>query len=204
MKKIFLALLFILSIVSCKTTAQTTNSNSKTQLFNGNNLNGWEIYGTEKWYVEDQLLICENGPEEGFGYLATKKKYKNFELTLEFKKGIRSNGGIFVHSEIEGTKIKGWQAEIAIPTHFTGGVHKYETGWLAKPDLEKDKVIKIGQWNTMKVLVNENQITTWVNGTQMVTITDKEISTTKGPIALQIHDGSVTKIAWRNIQIKEL
>ena len=28
-------------------------------LFNGTDLKGWEAYGTEKWYVEDGLLICE-------------------------------------------------------------------------------------------------------------------------------------------------
>ncbi len=25
----------------------------KKALFNGNNLDGWTVYGTEKWYVED-------------------------------------------------------------------------------------------------------------------------------------------------------
>ena len=29
-------------------------------LFNGKDLSGWIIYGTEKWYVEDGLLVCEN------------------------------------------------------------------------------------------------------------------------------------------------
>ena len=32
-------------------------------LFNGKNLDGWTLHGTELWYVEDGLLICESGPE---------------------------------------------------------------------------------------------------------------------------------------------
>ena len=35
-------------------------------LFNGKNLDGWKIYGTEKWYVSDGELICESGPEEEY------------------------------------------------------------------------------------------------------------------------------------------
>ena len=39
-------------------------------LFNGKNLDGWKIYGTEKWFVEDGLLVCESGPDKQYGYLA--------------------------------------------------------------------------------------------------------------------------------------
>ena len=35
-------------------------------LFNGKNLDGWKIHGTEKWYAEDGLLICESGPDEEY------------------------------------------------------------------------------------------------------------------------------------------
>ena len=29
-------------------------------------------------------LVCESGPDKKYGYLATEKFYKNFDLTLEF------------------------------------------------------------------------------------------------------------------------
>ena len=32
-------------------------------LFNGKDLSGWEIFGTEKWYVENKNIVCENGPD---------------------------------------------------------------------------------------------------------------------------------------------
>ena len=54
-------------------------------LFNGTDLKGWEAYGTEKWYVEDGLLICESGPDKKYGYLATRDYYDDFDLTVEFK-----------------------------------------------------------------------------------------------------------------------
>ena len=51
-------------------------------LFNGKDLSGWQIYGTEKWYVDDGLLVCESGPDAEYGYLGTEKTFKDFELTL--------------------------------------------------------------------------------------------------------------------------
>ena len=45
---------------------------TKVALFNGKNLDGWVNYGSEKWYVEDGLLICESGPKAEYGYLGTE------------------------------------------------------------------------------------------------------------------------------------
>ena len=45
-------------------------------LFHGKDLSGWIIYGTELWYVEDGLLVCESGPDEEYGYLGTEKQYR--------------------------------------------------------------------------------------------------------------------------------
>ena len=80
-------------------------------LFNGKDLTGWIIYGTEKWYVEDGLLVCESGPDKQYGYLGTEKTFTDFELTLEFKQGADGNSGVFFRSSIEGTKITGSDAE---------------------------------------------------------------------------------------------
>lgn len=45
-------------------------------LFNGKDLGGWTIHGTELWYVENGELVCESGPEEGYGYLSTDTRTK--------------------------------------------------------------------------------------------------------------------------------
>ncbi|ASO04459.1 uncharacterized protein DUF1080 [Arenibacter algicola] len=171
-------------------------------LFNGKDLSGWTIYGTEKWYVEDGLLVSESGPDKQYGYLATDKYYDDFELTLEFKQEANGNSGVFVRSTVDGTKVSGWQVEVAPPGHDTGGVYEsYGRGWLIKPDPEKDKVLKEGEWNTMKIKLSGNKLTSWLNGTEMVSITDDKIGAGKGSIALQIHDGGGIKVKWRNINI---
>lgn len=171
-------------------------------LFNGEDLTGWTIYGTEKWYVEDGLLISESGPDKQYGYLATDKYYDDFILTLEFKQEANGNSGVFVRSTVDGTKVSGWQVEVAPPGHSTGGVYEsYGRGWLIKPDPKKDKVLKEGEWNTMKIKLSGDSLTSWLNGTEMVSITDEKIGKGKGSIALQIHDGGGIRVKWRNIKV---
>ncbi len=178
---------------------------AQTSLFNGENLDGWTIYGTEKWYVEDGLLICESGPDKGYGYLGTNETFKNFELTVEFKQGADGNSGVFFRSSIEGTKITGWQAEVAPPGSDTGGIYEsYGRGWLIKPEKEKDKALKFGEWNQMKVRVVDDEVTTWLNGTEMINLKDEKIGQAEGSIALQIHDGGGIRVSWRNINITRL
>ena len=113
-------------------------------LFNGKNLDGWTLHGTELWYVEDGLLICESGPEKAYGYLSTNKYFDDFELTLEFKQEANGNSGVFIRSTVEGTKVSGWQVEVAPPGNDTGGVYEsYGRGWLIRPSKEKDKALKM-------------------------------------------------------------
>jgi len=177
----------------------------KTSLFNGKNLDGWKIYGTEKWYVEKGDLICESGPDKGYGYLATEKFYKNFEVELEFFLLANGNSGVFFRSTIDGTKITGWQAEVEPTGKESGGIYEsYGRGWIIKPDKSKETAQKENKWNKMKVRVVGDVVTTWINGTEMITLKDEKIGEGNGSIALQIHDGGGIKVKWRNLMITEL
>lgn len=179
----------------------------KTKLFNGKDLTGWKIYGTEKWYVENGELVCESGPDKEYGYLATEKSYKNFELTLMFKQNANGNSGVFFRSNIpDGTvKISGWQVEVAGPNQDTGGIYEsYGRGWLIQIPDEKEKALKFGEWNTMKIKVVDNKVQTWLNGVEMVNFSDEKIGKANGSIALQIHSGGGIKVRWKKLVVKEL
>ncbi|MBL7873065.1 MAG: DUF1080 domain-containing protein [Cyclobacteriaceae bacterium] len=185
--------------------ASFSNAQKKQSLFNGKDLTGWKIYGTEKWYVEKGELICESGPDKQYGYFGTEKEFKDFELTLEFKQESNGNSGVFFHSQIEGVVVNGWQAEVAPLNMHSGGIYEsYGRGWLIQPTADKEKALKEGEWNKMKVRVKGNEVTTWLNGVQMITLTDEKIGSRSGKIALQIHDGGGVKVKWRNIFIVEL
>jgi hypothetical protein len=199
MKKICLSII-VLILLSAFAPPQ-----KKHPLFNGKDLTGWKIYGTEKWYVENGLLICESGPDKQYGYLATEKFYKNFDLTVEFLQVSDGNSGVFFRSTIEGTKIAGWQCEVAPKGHDTGGIYEsYGRGWLKQIDDDKENILKPGEWNTMRLRVVGDRVQTWLNGTQMVDLTDEKIGKGDGSIALQIHEGGGIKVKWRNLIIEEL
>lgn len=175
----------------------------KTKLFNGKDLTGWTIHGTEKWYVENGHLVCESGPDKQYGYLSTNKNYKNFILTLEFKLEANGNSGVFIRSTIDGTKISGWQVEVA--PKKTGGIYEsYGRGWLIQPKPEDEKKLKPTKWNKLKIKVSGDEVTSWLNGKQMVYFKDEKIGKGEGFIALQIHDGGGIKVRWKNIVIEEL
>ena len=174
-------------------------------LFNGENLDGWIKHGTELWYASDGEIVCESGPEKGYGYLSTEQFYDDFVLTVEFKQEANGNSGIFFRSTLDGTKISGWQVEVAPPGSNSGGIYEsYGRGWLIKPDPSKDSALKMGEWNLMKIRVKGNKVKTWLNGVQMISINDEKIGKGKGAIALQIHDGGGIKVRWKNLILKKI
>jgi len=174
-------------------------------LFNEVDLSGWTIHGTEKWYVEDGDLVCENGSDNEYGYLSTDEYYNDFVLTLEYKQESNGNSGVFFRSTLDGIIINGWQVEISPPGHDTGGIYEsYGRGWLIKPDPIKDKSLKYGDWNSMKIMVKGDNVKTWLNGVEMIHINDQKIGEGKGSIALQIHAGDDVKVRWRNIKLEKL
>jgi hypothetical protein len=199
MKKIFLSIFVLILLSGCA--ASTKNQ----ALFNGKDLTGWKIYGTEKWFVENGLLVCESGPDKEYGYLATEKFYKNFDLTLEFLQEADGNSGVFFRSTIEGTKIAGWQCEVAPKGHDTGGIYEsYGREWLKQIDEDKENILKPGEWNTLRIRVVGDRVQTWLNGESMVDFADEKIGQGNGSIALQIHSGGGIRVKWRNLLIEEL
>lgn len=195
---------FLATIIFLSSFVWAGNKKSES-IFNGKNLDGWKIHGTEKWYVEEGLLVCESGPDEEYGYLSTEKFYADFELELEFLQEANGNSGVFFRSTFEGTKVSGWQVEVAPPNHDTGGIYEsYGRGWLVQIPDEKENILKMGEWNKMKIRVEGGHVTTWLNGEQMVDLNDEKIAQGKGALALQIHSGGGIKVKWRNIKVKEL
>lgn len=197
MKKLFLSLIICLPLI--------VKSQQVTRLFNGHNLDGWTIHGTEKWYVKNGELVCESGPDKEYGYLSTNKSYKNFILMTEFKLEANGNSGIFIRSSIEELKIDGWQVEVAPKGLHTGGIYEsYKREWLAIPESYKEEYLNPDGWNTMVINCVGDHVVSWLNGNEMVSLHDAIIGQGDGFIALQIHAGGGIKVRWRNLRILEL
>jgi hypothetical protein len=182
-----------------------TAPTKRVTLFNGKDLSGWKIYGTEKWYVENGELICESGPDKKYGYLATEQTYKDFDLSLQFRQEANGNSGVFFRSSVDGTKISGWQVEVAPKDHDTGGIYEsYGRGWLRQIPDSLETILKPGTWNTLRIRVEGDHVQTFLNGQPMVDLRDEKIGAANGSIALQIHDGGGIKVRWRKLVLKPL
>ncbi len=174
-------------------------------IFNGEDLGGWVVHGTEQWYVEDGELVCESGPDAQYGYLTTERTLRDFDLWVDFRQEADGNSGVFFRSSVEGTTVTGWQAEVAPPGMATGGIYEsYGRGWLVQPEAELDGALRMGDWNTMRVRAVGDRVRTWLNGTLMVDLEDAKIGAAEGSIALQIHDGGGIKVRWRNLRVVDL
>ena len=87
----------------------------------------------------------------------------------------------------------------------TGGIYEsYGRGWLIQIPDEKENILKQGEWNTMRIRVQGDNVQTWLNGEEMVNIRDEKIGAGQGRIALQIHDGGGIKVLWRNLHLQTL
>jgi len=179
----------------------------KDVLFNGKDLTGWEPFGDLNCYVDEEgNLVTENGANKQYGYLCTRKYYKDFDLTVEFKEASNGNSGLFFHSYIQGfNTVSGWQCEVAPKGFDTGGIYEsYGRGWLVQIPDEKEEILKEDDWNTLRLKVEGGHVQTWLNGESMIEIDDELIGSVHGRIMLQMHDGNDIKVLWRNFDIVEL
>jgi hypothetical protein len=182
-------------------------------LFDGKTFEGWEGETSKVWRIADGVILggsMEGNPQNEF--LATKKQYQNFRLTLEYKlNGTEGfvNGGVQFRSiriSQPPNEMLGYQADIG--AGYSGCLYdeSRRKTMLAKPAEELIKSAeKPGEWNTYEIRAEGTRIQLFVNGVRTVEYTESapEIAL-KGSIALQIHGKCKAEIAFRNIQIEEL
>ncbi len=201
----FVAVIGLVGCTNPRSSDSAVTQRAGISLFNGENLDGWTIHGTERWYVDGGELVCESGPDEQYGYLVTEQTFADFDLSLEFLQESDGNSGVFFRSSVEGTRVSGWQAEVAPPGLHTGGIYEsYGRGWLIQPSEEAESALKMGEWNTMRIRAVGSKVTTWLNGAEMISLDDEKIGEATGSIALQIHDGGGIRVRWRNLVIRPL
>ena len=166
------------------------------QLFNGKDLAGWRVDKAnpdKQWTVVNGTLVSPgHGPE-----LINEKKFKDFQLHIEFNCGENSNSGVYLRGRYE-VQIETNSVQEP-PSHHTGGVYGFIE---PTPELPR----KAGEWQTFDIRLVGRTITVVQNGQK--TIDNKEIpgitggaldsdEGMPGPIYLQgSEDGHVS---FRNI-----
>ena len=197
MKKILIATLILLGFQSMSNAQEPKLK----KIFNGKNLKGWVVpeNNNNNWIANDGILNVKSSADKKGSNLWTEKKYNNFIISADF---IMLDGvvdsGIFLRSEND-------QIQIGI----SGSLKRDLT---ASPYLPKLKypveanvkdILKLKDWNTMKIKVVDKTYTVWLNGVEVMTYTSESIPA-NGPIGIQLHPGNEMSINYRNIRLAEL
>ena len=244
--------IFSLLVVLCAACAPSKAPNTLTAaekkdgwvlLFNGKNFDGWRLCnGTEVppgWVIQDDAMRvlprAEQPPRtdgrrggSGGDILYGAKKFKNFELSIDWKVGKGGNSGIFYYVvEVPGSPIYIAAPEVQILDNWNAADNKQENhlaGSLydmlppvpsnAKPHDE---------WNTMVIRIKDGHVTHTQNGVKVCEYTlwtpewYEMVANSKfkdwehfkngpsregGYIGLQDHNDF--SVWYRNIKIREL
>lgn len=243
MRKNLTAICIAILVASGSACAQKVNKLSKKEkdegwelLFNGKNFDGWRQYNGDKmppnWIIEDNAMkvFPAEGKEPGRGsggdIVYGEKKFKNFELFIDWIADTMANSGIFYYvREVNGKPIFYAAPEIQIldnenakdnkiKSHLAGSLYDMIPA-------DPSTVNPAGTWNTCVIRVKDGRASISMNGKEVVTYThwtpewDELVENSKfkkfpgftegvskeGYIGLQDHGYTVW---FRNIKIKEL
>jgi len=164
-------------------------------LFNGTNLDGWEvIQGESQWVVEDGIL---RNLARG-GNLRTNQTFGDFKLHLEFRYAPQGNSGVYLRGRYEVQVLE--QSAEEPDSHLQGGVY----GFLTPSELVN---LGAGEWQTYDITLVGRYVTIVLNGKTVITnqaipgITGGALDSDEGapgPLMLQ---GDHTACDYRNIVI---
>ncbi|MEZ5573041.1 MAG: family 16 glycoside hydrolase [Halioglobus sp.] len=212
-------------------------------LFDGKSLAGWRNYGGDenavrKWTVQDgTLALVQDGVfpmwdmiksavfgGPGGDLVYYREKFRDFELSLQWKISRGGNSGIFYLVKDE-TENVSWRTGIEMQVldndeHPDGKIITHRAGDLydliaANPETVRPP----GEWNDVLIRVKDNHIEHWLNGVKVVSVErgsdqwNALVAASKfsdmpgygkadaGYIALQDHGDPVW---FRNIRVREL
>ena len=202
-------------------------------LFNGKNLDGWEIIGDGVWLVmSDGTLLGQRRPSKSEpaagsptitraqynswrdlqSWLYTvRNDFTDFDLHVEFWTRVMGNSGISLRDPSRA------KYGVTFPPDFTKTPSKlgYEiqinnqypdphpTGSIYGFVDAKTGVQKDNEWNAMDIESRANGIRVKVNGVLVAEYAGDPNRPKIGPIGLQLHD-QFCVIMFRNIRIREL
>ncbi len=226
--------IFLFSVIGFLTMISCQQDGGWVDLFNGTDLEGWEVKGAPEsnFFVEDGILVAETKMGMPNTFLATTNSYANFELEVDFKVNKGMNTGVQIRSGVyeaptstpylngsleessrdwKAGTVNGYQIEIDPSDRaWSGGFYEEGgRGWLVplNENEEARKAFRQEDWNHFRIIADGNHFEIWINGVKALETTDDKYS--NGFIALQLHsikneDQLGLRVLWKNIRIREL
>jgi 3-keto-disaccharide hydrolase len=166
-------------------------------LLDGKTMGDWDHTGETNWRLEDGAVVADKKTSKGAAHLVSKKKYKDFQIYVEFWASDNANSGIFLRCSDPKNPGARNCYEVNIfdqrkdPTYGTGAITFYaEVHPMPKAG---------GKWNTYEITMKGRQLTVFLNGKKTAEIHNG--MWTEGPITLQ-HGAGVIK--FRKVAIKPM
>lgn len=243
-RNVLISLVVVFSLLaSLQVSAQKVNRLSKKEkkegwalLFNGKNFDGWrQCNGTAmpaNWTIDQQAMkvFTAEGKKPGQGsggdIVYGVKKFRNFELSLDWNAGKMGNSGIFYNvREVPGKPIYYAAPEVQVLDNVDATDNKVAShlaGSLYDMIAADPKTVNpAGQWNNIVIRVKDGEVTHIQNGVKVLSYTlwtpewDAMVAKSKfktfpgftegiakeGFIGLQDHG---YPIWFRNIKIREI
>ena len=171
------------------------------KIFDGKSLKGWKIpEGNIWWTAKDGILTAKSGPDKKGSILWTNKDYKDFIIQMDFLFGEGTvDSGIFIRTEKEQIQIG---ESGSLKRDMTCSPYIPGKGYPAEAEGIKE-LLKMDDWNTIKVKAQGSVYTMWLNGKQVL-VFDSESAIEEGPVGIQLHPNRDMHIDFRNIMFAEL
>jgi len=195
MKKLLAFFLLLMVIVS----TQAQDPKLK-KIFNGKTLKGWvEPSNNVWWTANDGILFVKSTAEKKGSILWSESKYENFIIQADFLMGDGTvDSGIFLRSEHDQIQIG---ISGSLKRDLTASPYIPKKGYPVEAKV-KD-ILKLKDWNTMKVKVVGSTYTVWLNGNEVMTYTSENMPAS-GPVGFQLHPGNEMSCSFRNIRLAAL
>jgi len=165
------SLLSLALITGCSTTNQRGALNFETCESITNAFRGFHQQSfPTNWICDGATLKSIKGPGTD---LITREKFKDFELTLDWKVTKRANSGI-LYGVSEATTDTYWSGpEMQInddPNHPDGKTPKFSAGGLYDLIAPNDskKLFPTGEWNHVRLVSKKGHVEHWLNNAKIV------------------------------------
>ena len=198
-----LALAFLAVTLVASSEPRDANAQSDSgwiTLFDGKNLDNFNVIGDANWHIEDGAVVADKGS----GFLVTKNPYGDFQLRAEFWADEDANSGIYIRCSDPQKITADNSYEVNIfdkrpePIYGTGAIVN-----LAKVDPMPKAG---GKWNVYEITAKGPTFTVVLNGQKTVDgAEDRKFAS--GPIALQYAPGVVKDkgvVKFRKVELKPL
>src|SRR5215472_17597418 len=148
-----------------------------TTLFDGKNLDNWNIIGDADWKVADGVAVADKGT----GFLVSKNSYGDFQIKAEFWVNDDANSGIFIRCDAP----KKLDSKLCYEVNIYDKRPKPEYGTGAIVDVAKVEPMPKagGKWNTYEITAQGPHLTVILNGQKTADVQDSKHAS--GYIGLQ-------------------